>query len=374
MNTRTLVTLGALAGAGAGVLKWLRQPLHNQNRTLIDWEAVRDRAKRRAKNGEEATSDATYSHLEAQYIEQASLLLPHLNGAWGYPLSALPPIQVVGRSGFIDANLSMMKRIVSALYASQHSRPETRLTAINRQISSTYIGEAFGATSRRVLGQYDPILGRGLSSPPSTESATLFMVEENIADIEATYHISGEDIRGWIMMHELTHAWQFTTHPWLDTYFTSIMQQAIHLKAPKGINALRSLPTLVQDEVALIGKLQSVMSIIEGHANYVTRRVARTHLASFDAIEATFERRQSTQTLPERILYALTGISIKMRQYAVGEAFLGAVAERHGEDVLELLWHSIDHFPTPNELKHPDSWFERVSALPKAPLSAAGIY
>ncbi len=373
MKTRTLVTLGAIAGAGAGAIKWLSQPLRGQNRTLIDWEAVRDRAKHRAQNSDNSPATASYSHLESSYIEQATSLLPHLNAAWGSPLPNLPPIRIVGRVGFIDANLSMMERIVNALYAAQQSRPETRLTALNRQISSTYIGEAFGATSRRVLGQYDPILGRALSTPPATDPATLFMVEENIAEIETAFHVSGVDIRGWIMMHELTHAWQFETHPWLDAYFTSILQQATQLTAPKGVESLRRLPTLVRDEVAIVGRLQAVMSIIEGHANYITHQVAKSHLASFDAIEATFERRKSMQTLPERVLYALTGISLKMRQYAVGEAFLSAVAERHGAEVLDLLWLSIEHFPTPLELRHPDAWFERVSSLPQSPVAPAGV-
>src|SRR5258708_9477724 len=64
---------------------------------------------------------------------------------------------------------------------------------------------------RRVLGQYDPqLLG---AEPVGGEG--LYLVETNVEEWARKADLPGEDLRRWLILHEMTHAWQFAAHPWL---------------------------------------------------------------------------------------------------------------------------------------------------------------
>ena len=41
-----------------------------------------------------------------------------------------------------------------------------------------------------------------------------------------------EDLRRWLILHEMTHAWQFAAHPWLRRYMEESMRELIDKLTP----------------------------------------------------------------------------------------------------------------------------------------------
>jgi uncharacterized protein (DUF2342 family) len=71
-------------------------------------------------------------------------------------------------------------------------------------------------------------------------------------------------------------------------------------------------------------------------------------------------RRREQRTLLERLIMALTGLELKMRQYEIGEEFCEAVVARSNLATLNRVWESSEMMPSMSELKHPEAWLRRV--------------
>jgi putative hydrolase len=106
--------------------------------------------------------------------------------------------------------------------------------------------------------------------------------------------------------------------------------------------------------------MQAVMSLIEGHSNYVMNRIGAQQIPHFGELQRRIEaRRQQRPTLDNLIMHA-TGMHIKMAQYSTGEAFVNAIAAHGGDDLVVQLWQSAAQIPTAAELMHPEQWVRRV--------------
>jgi len=153
--------------------------------------------------------------------------------------------------------------------------------------------------SRRVLGQYDPLVQgtsvQGTSVPGNggSEGDTIFFVGPNIAAIEARYGFSPRPFRLWLAIHEVTHRCQFTAVPWMRDHFVSLVEKAVEplaadpkrlaealarviseLRAGKnplegsGIMGLIATP----EQREALGHIQGLMSLLEGHGDVVMDR------------------------------------------------------------------------------------------------------
>ena len=60
------------------------------------------------------------------------------------------------------------------------------------------------------------------------------------------------------------------------------------------------------------------------------------------------------------LVFALTGLEMKMRQYEVGEKFCAAVVRESDLATLNRVWESAESMPTMDELKNPERWLARM--------------
>jgi putative hydrolase len=107
--------------------------------------------------------------------------------------------------------------------------------------------------------------------------------------------------------------------------------------------------------------VQAVMSVLEGYSNFVMHRVGRRHLDNFDELEAAFARRRTQRTVVERVVLAITGVNMKMKQYEVGERWCEAVAAHGGVALVNRVWESAEMMPSPAELRDPQLWIRRAA-------------
>jgi uncharacterized protein (DUF2342 family) len=60
----------------------------------------------------------------------------------------------------------------------------------------------------------------------------------------------------------------------------------------------------------------------------------------------------------------LTGLDLKMEQYAAGERFADAVIRDRGRPVLNRVWTGPEMLPTLEEIREPELWIRRIDGAP----------
>jgi coenzyme F420 biosynthesis associated uncharacterized protein len=376
---RRAATLAAVGSAVALSVRVLSRPRPGAERRLMDWDVVRRTA--RARSGQRAPlRRARAERLAARYDVIAAEMVPLIAEVCGVPPAAVPKITVLDRHGLIDANLEIVRRLLEPAEAMHGPIPETTLTALGRRLTSRYVGEVLGFMSQRVLGQYDPVLmlpapafaplPEGGADDAERPPAALYLVEPNVEMLQRGQDAPAEPLRRWLILHEATHAWQFGAHPWLGPYIGGLMNELLaagFIETPTGARPARLSPELlhrlgvsVAGQLRGVGRLQAVMSVLEGYSNLVMHRVGRGHIEEFDELEAAFHRRQTQRTLIERLVLGLTGISLKLRQYDLGERFAEALIAEGGYPLLNRVWEGPALMPTMAELRAPARWIARV--------------
>jgi coenzyme F420 biosynthesis associated uncharacterized protein len=222
--------------------------------------------------------------------------------------------------------------------------------------------------ARKVLGQYDvSLLAAG---PPR---GRLHFVEPNILSTAAALRIPRDDFRTFIALHEATHAFEFEAHPWLRPHFARLVADAIeHLAAESGglMGRLREAMSggaghwleriMTPRQLAAFQRTQALMSLLEGYSNHVMNEAGARLLPNFAELHDRFERRGERRGTIERMILRLTGLDLKMEQYAAGERFVDAVLERRGRDFLNRVWERPEHLPTLDEIRDADRWVARM--------------
>jgi len=58
----------------------------------------------------------------------------------------------------------------------------------------------------------------------------------------------------------------------------------------------------------------------------------------------------------------ITGLSLKMEQYRLGERFVDDVVKKRGITFANRAWHSPESLPTEAEIRDADRWIGRMEA------------
>jgi coenzyme F420 biosynthesis associated uncharacterized protein len=363
---RRTLAVGAI-GAGAVIsARVLLRPQVETPRRMVDWDEVRRIAVSRtgvAPGRERLDAPA----LESAYTEMAARVAPLMTEVCQVPLISYPRFVALDRGGFIDANLGMIQRLLAPVERLRARVPESIATGMSRRVLDRYVGELFGLMSRRVLGQYDPVLSLVDDPAAAAQPSALYLVEPNIAGIERDLHLGDTDFRPWLILHELTHAWQFEVHPWLGAHLEELMRGLmLDALSADGETLLpsremvRKLPDTVRGQIRAIGHVQAVMSVLEGYSNFLMHRAGRPSIRGADRLEAAMQQRRRQRGPIERLILTITGLEIKMRQYEVGERWAVGVADRAGLTTLNRVWESAAMMPSLDELRHPELWLRRV--------------
>ena len=329
---------------------------------LIDWDEIATLAAGRVQGSR--LLPAARKRLETRYQRMATEVTPALlETVGGDGRLRLPDFQALDRLSWLELNIGLMRRALEPLERSAVVA-NSLIAQAGRAGLSRYVALLLGVLSGRVLGQFDPqLLGR-----EPVEHA-LYLVEPNVADWQDQEDLPGDDLRRWLILHELTHAWQFAAHPWLRDFLNGELGRLVALAAgasdgrgprPGSLPSLRALTVGVPSQLAAVRRVQATMSLVEGYGNLVMNLVGRRLLPGFDRLEAAYTRRSGQRSPLEVLLWRLTGLELKLQQYRVGEAFSRAIHERHGMTVLNRAWESPDTLPRPEELRDPDRWYRRV--------------
>jgi coenzyme F420 biosynthesis associated uncharacterized protein len=232
-----------------------------------------------------------------------------------------------------------------------------------------------GYVSQRVLGQYE------LSLLQPEVPPRLLFVGPNLARATRDMRVDRDSFLGWIVIHELTHVFQFSGVGWLRGHLAGLLRsylETVEVRIERGsAGGLPSLPNpatvvelfhegglaaLVQtrEQRQLMNRMQAVMAVIEGYSEHVMDVLGTRLLPAYEGLREAMDARRRSRSAPERVLQRLLGLDIKLRQYELGKRFCDAVAEREGIEGLNRVWDSPAAMPTLPELSQPDRWAARI--------------
>ncbi len=294
------------------------------------------------------------------------------------PRIALPVPEAVQRPAWIAANVDSMGALLDPIGERLASTGPLAATAAKAAggLISAEAGALTGYLSQRVLGQYE----FAFADPDAP--ARLLFVAPNIARAAQRLEADPLQLLTWIAFHEVTHAVQFTSVPWLRPYLAGLLQEllaALDLKLDPRALLLR-LPSLdelrervdaaKQDGLMgafgggaqreLLGRIQGVMGVVEGHAEHVMDVVGAQALPSLAQLRDALDRRRRERPPLLALLERLIGLDAKMRQYEDGKRFCDAVAAAGGPAALHRVFDGPDMLPSVAELHDPDAWMRRT--------------
>lgn len=292
-----------------------------------------------------------------------------------------PALELVDRPRWIAANLKTMRPLIDPL-TDRVGESLGPFGGLARSAGGFFVaiqvGALTGVLSQRVLGQYDLALLDEQTTP------RLLLLAPNLAHAARSLGVDREQLVAWVTIHEVTHAVQFGSAPWLREHLGGILKELIsslEVKLGDGRDFKFGDIAQMRDELSdliararagellrvtlgderweLVERMQSTMSLIEGHAEHVMDAVGVEMLPTLPKLREAMTRRRASRPLPWRVLERLLGLELKMKQYEIGRAFCDEVVREGGPEALALAWRSAADLPTARELEHPRLWLER---------------
>jgi coenzyme F420 biosynthesis associated uncharacterized protein len=290
------------------------------------------------------------------------------------PQVAHPPVRVVDRKDWAATNVAGLRQVINPLVHQLvgDKEPGALAGAVGSRLTGVQAGTVLAYLSGKVLGQYEVF---------SSDPGVLLLVAPNIVEVERKLGADPRDFRLWVCLHEVTHRTQFTAVPWLRGHFLGEVRafadasqagDQIFDRLRRGVATLAdavrnpdsraSVLDLVQTpaQKSVLDRLTALMTLLEGHAEFVMDGVGPDVIPSVEEIRSRFNQRREGGNPLEKALRKLLGIEVKMRQYAEGRKFVHAVVDRVGMDEFNRVWESPLTLPRLSELTDPDAWVARV--------------
>ncbi len=369
------IVVGGLLAMGATVAQ--RELVRRAGTRLIDWEAVRGIARRRL--GVHAAPLARHEReaAEAFYREALLRIEPAVEAEVGRSLpEALETPAVIDRLEWVDLNLATFQALfgrVEGILTEAAGAAETPGRAlariVNRSIGNQQLGFLLAFLGRKVLGQYDVSL---LAVGPAPRGR-LHFVEPNITATAANLRVPLDEFRLFIALHEATHAFEFEAHPWLRDHFATLVSTSVEQLATESGGMGHRLREafaggsghwlerlMTERQRATFQETQALMSLLEGYSNHVMNAAGERLLPGFVKLHDRFERRNERRGTIEQAIMRVTGLDLKMEQYAAGERFVDEILAGRDRAFLQRVWEGPENLPTLDEIRRPSAWIERI--------------
>ncbi|MBB6037796.1 zinc-dependent metalloprotease [Phytomonospora endophytica] len=340
---------------------------------FVDWELAARTARALGKTGPAVTFEEAAS-VVSDLRRLADEAAGHVAAFTG--MEARPsPVRVVDRPDWAQANIDGLQRVLSPLAdkLTGNGDPGPLGRVIGTRVTAVQAGTVLAYLSGKVLGQYE-IFG--------ADSGQLLLIAPNILDTERRLGADPHDFRLWVCLHEVTHRTQFTAVPWLREHFMGeinafaaagdAQDEAWAERARRAMSTIADAArdpdgrTSVIDAVTtdaqreVIGRITALMTLLEGHAEYVMDGVGPEVIGSVAEIRQRFNKRRGGGNPLEKVVRKILGVDVKLRQYAEGRAFVETAVEAVGMPTFNRVWTSPDTLPTLDELADPHAWVQRV--------------
>lgn len=353
---------------------------------MVDWDLAVSTGIRLVRPGPKVTAAEAATAVAdlRRYAEQAQ---GHVGAFTGLTADTSGgSVVVIDRPAWIRANASGFQTVLEPLIQKLQERKGTSSSvtaAVGSRVTGVQTGSLLAFLASKVLGQYElfPPYGKDASTTPGR----LLLVAPNIVAAEREMSVDPHDFRLWVCIHEETHRVQFGAVPWLRGHLMSELEAFIgetdvdataiahRLRAAaaatyeairsggsegSGGSLIEAVQTPAQREI--LDRITALMSLLEGHADYVMDGVGPAVIPSVTEIRQKFQARRRDANRGELILRRLLGIDAKLRQYRDGERFVRGAVNAVGMDGFNAVWDRPENLPSKAELADAAGWARRV--------------
>jgi coenzyme F420 biosynthesis associated uncharacterized protein len=370
---------------------------------MVDWDLAVTTGIRLVKPGPEVSADEARQAV-ADLRTYAAQAHGHVASFTGLDAPtddrAGHSVVVIDRPGWIRANAAGFRTVLEPLIDKLQERRTSSSPmgdAVGSKVTGAQTGTLLAFLATKVLGQYElfPPYGVDVTDKPGR----LLLVAPNIVSAEREMGVDPRDFRLWVCLHEETHRVQFGATPWLRDHMMGELRAfveatdvdpaalAARVKAaaaaaygamregvdpPDGDSSGPSLVEAVQTPAQreILDRITALMSLLEGHADYVMDGVGPSVIPSVAAIRARFQARRKQSGRVEQVVRRLLGIDAKLRQYRDGERFVRGAVDRAGMHGFNQVWAGPANLPTKAEIADPAAWVERVVTPRELPAAA----
>ena len=372
----------------------------------LQWDVARQVALSTATNGTntEANVDPSSRVSLEQLAPIADMHVRNYTGLTTGTGTGLPNLVVTNHSTWVHHTLESYKPLFTQLATALSNpsvdapQPGTELDSETDQISAMMsslnrmmapammgmsIGSMIGQLSLRAFGQYDlPI--------PREPKNQMLLVASNVEQFANDWSIAADDMRMWVLIHELTsHAVLSVDH----------VRDSINQQISKYIAAFRPNPNALMDRLttmdlgttdpmAMMQKfltdptiilgavlspeqerqapvLDAMIASIIGYIDHSVDAISALVLGGGEQIAEAVRRRRVESAPHDSFVEQLLGLRLTRQQVERGHAFAAGVTERAGHDGLSQLFNKTGNLPTPNELDAPGLWLARIELQDK---------
>ena len=357
----------------------------------LNWDAARQFAQLGATGGApEANVDPA---VRLAIADLARIAWFHVAEVVGSDAAAPEP-QVVTRgqwaSGTLDAYRHLFTEMATAL-GTPAEADETDAAAdpmmammagLSKMMAPAMLGMAVGSMVGRLATRAFGIHDLPIPRQPSTVT----LVPGNIDEFAGAWEIPTDEMRLWVLAHELAGHSLFAA-PHISATLTDLVRQHVGGFRPDpnavadrlgeldsgAADPMAALQQALGDPEVLLGavtspaqqalrpRLDALVAVVVGYTDWIVDAVA-VRIVGGNALriaEAVRRRRVETSA-SDSFVEQLLGIRLGEDQVARGKAFVQGVVDRAGDRGLAPLLQRADAIPTPNELDAPGLWLARL--------------
>jgi coenzyme F420 biosynthesis associated uncharacterized protein len=208
----------------------------------------------------------------------------------------------------------------------------------------------------------------------------VWFVGPNVVITERRFGFVPRDFRLWVATHELTHRAQFEGNAWLRGYFgglvhdllsslelqpMSLLERALKVVGSSGSPGSDDGTTpigvrlLDEDQRRIFNRLQAMMSVVEGHGNFLMDAVGAATIPTQARMRRSLQSGSWEGPLG-KVMRRLLGLDLKRAQYEEGQKFFDAVSAAAGRDGVRAVFASAESLPTLEEIRSPELWLARI--------------
>ena len=363
-----------------------------QGQGPLNWDAARQFAQLGATGGSPEPNVDPAARMA--FAELARIAGSHVADVTG-TTNLAPDPQVVTRgewaSGTLNAYRHLFTEMATALGTPAAGDPEAAsdpmlamMAGLSKMMAPAMLGMAVGSMvghlATRAFGTHD--------LPIPRQPATVTLVPSNIDGFAADWEIPVDEMRLWVLAHELAgHTLFGADH--VREALSDLVRQHVGGFRPDPNAVAERLGSLDSDEAdpmaalqqalgdpeVLLGavtspaqlelrpRLDALVAVVVGYTDWIVDAVA-VRVVGGDALriaEAVRRRRVETSA-SDSFVEQLLGIRLGDDQVARGKAFAQGVVDRAGDGGLAPLLQRPDAIPTPNEVDAPGLWLARIDA------------